>query len=287
MAKTNRSAPAASWPGHAGQLLSTRIRTRRLVSDVNPFTVRLKFHGDLSFFLKSKNAIVERQFREKTSIKDVIESCGVPHPEVDLILVNRQPVDFAYVVERDTDVDVYPVNMRILLPENRLQASHIEKFIADGHLGKLVRDLRLLGFDVVYDPSAEDRQLLRAMKIDNRALLTRDRRLLMHGIVRHGYYLRSQKPLEQTIEVLRRFDLFLAFAPFTRCLHCNALLEPVEKGEIIEELEPLTKIYYEQFRRCTGCGQIYWPGSHFDKLLARIEEIRASLTAEFQSENQT
>ena len=124
-------------------------------------------------------------------------------------------------------------------------------------------------------------------KIDNRALLTRDRRLLMHGIVRHGYYLRSQKPLEQTIEVLRRFDLFLAFAPFTRCLHCNALLEPVEKGEIIEELEPLTKIYYEQFRRCTGCGQIYWPGSHFDKLLARIEEIRASLTAEFQSENQT
>jgi Mut7-C ubiquitin/Mut7-C RNAse domain len=154
---------------------------------VNPFTVRLKFHGDLSFFLKSKNAIVERQFREKTSIKDVIESCGVPHPEVDLILVNRQPVDFAYVVERDTDVDVYPVNMRILLPENRLQASHIEKFIADGHLGKLVRDLRLLGFDVVYDPSAEDRQLLRAMKIDNRALLTRDRRLLMHGIVRHGY----------------------------------------------------------------------------------------------------
>jgi hypothetical protein len=125
---------------------------------VNPFTVRLKFHGDLSFFLKSKNAIVERQFREKTSIKDVIESCGVPHPEVDLILINRQPVDFAYVVERDTDVDVYPVNMRILLPENRLQASHIEKFIADGHLGKLVRDLRLLGFDVVYDPSAEDRQ---------------------------------------------------------------------------------------------------------------------------------
>ena len=219
----------------------------------------------------------------------MIESCGVPHPEVDLILADYQPVDFACVLNSDRAVDVYPVQWQrpTFFQENRLQTWHIERFIADGHLGKLVRDLRLLGFDVVYDPSAEDRQLLRAMKIDDRALLTRDRRLLMHGIVRHGYYLRSQKPLEQTIEVLRRFDLFLAFAPFTRCLHCNALLEPVEKGEIIEELEPLTKIYYEQFRRCTGCGQIYWPGSHFDKLLARIEEIRASLTAEFQSENQT
>ncbi len=254
---------------------------------MNAFTVHLKFHGDLSFFLKSKNATVERQFCEKTSVKDVIESCGVPHPEVDLILVNRQPVDFAHVIERETDVEVYPVNMRILLPENRLQTIHINTFIADGHLGKLVRDLRLLGFDVVYDTSAEDRQLLHAMKIDNRALLTRDRRLLMHGIVQHGYYLRSQKPLEQTIEVLRRFDLFSAFAPFTRCLHCNALLEQVEKSEIIDELEPLTKIYYQNFRRCTGCGQIYWPGSHFDKLLARIEGIRATLTAKRRSENQT
>ncbi len=252
---------------------------------MNPFTVCLKFHGDLSFFLKSNNAIVERQFREKTSIKDVIESCGVPHPEVDLILVDRQAVDFAYVVERDTEVGVYPINTRILLPENRLQTIHIKKFIADGHLGKLVRDLRLLGFDIVYDPAAEDRQLLSAMKSEERALLTRDRRLLMHAIVQHGYYLRSQNPLEQTIEVLRRFDLSSAFAPFTRCLHCNALLEQVEKSEVIEQLEPLTKIYYEQFRRCTGCGQIYWPGSHFDKLLARIEGIRATLTAEFQSES--
>jgi uncharacterized protein with PIN domain len=254
---------------------------------VNAFTVRLKFHGDLSFFLKSKKTTVERQFRERTSIKDVIESCGVPHPEVDLILVNRQPVDFVHVVERDTDVDVYPISLGTALPENRLQAIHISIFIADGHLGKLVRDLRLLGFNVLYDRAAEDRQLLRTMETDHRALLTRDRRLLMHGVVRHGYYLRSQKPLEQTIEVLRRFDLFPAIAPFTRCLHCNAPLERVEKSEVIEQLEPLTKIYYEQFRRCTGCGRIYWPGSHFDKLRARIEGIRATLTAGFRPQNQT
>lgn len=254
---------------------------------MNPFTVRLKFYGDLPFFLKSKNAIIERRLSEKTSIKDVIESCGVPHPEVDLILINSQSVAFTYIVDAETNVGVYPVTGRTLLAENRLQRHHMKKFIADGHLGKLVRDLRLLGFDILYDRAAEDRQLLGAIMSDERALLTRDRRLLMHRTVRHGYYLRSQNPLEQTIEVVRRFDLFSAFAPFTRCLTCNAFLEQVEKSEVTEQLEPLTKIYYEQFRRCTGCGRIYWPGSHFDKLRARIEGIRATLTAEFRPQNQT
>jgi uncharacterized protein with PIN domain len=279
-----------------------RIRKGELVSEVSSFTIRLSFHGDLAFFLKSKagNKIVERRLGEKTSVKDVIESCGVPHPEIDLILVKGQPVDFSHILECDEDVDVYPVQSQpTLFHENRLQAKGIDRFIVDVHLGKLARDLRLLGFDVVYDRDAQDRQLLAVMKIDNpeiigaregfrsRALLTRDRWLLMHKVVRHGYYPRSQDAAEQSIEVMRRFDLFSSIAPFTRCLRCNALLEKVEKGEVIEKLEPLTRIHYEQFRRCTGCGQIYWPGSHFDKLRARIEGIRAMLAAESRSENQT
>ncbi len=115
---------------------------------------------------------------------------------------------------------------------------------------------------------------------ENRALLTRDRRLLMHAIVRHGYYLRSQEPMEQTLEILRRFDLGSALAPFTRCLRCNTLLKPAKKAEVFDQLEPLTKIYYEQFRRCSGCGQVYWSGSHFAKLQKRIETIRSRLTGE-------
>ena len=247
---------------------------------MSPFTVRLTFQGDLAFFLKHKaGRTIERRLGERTSVKDVIESSGVPHPEVDLILANGQPVDFAAILTQDVEVDVYPPNETHspLFPENRLQVPHIEKFVADGHLGKLVRDLRLLGIDVAYDRDAEDRQLLDVAQADNRAILTRDRPLLMHASVRHGYYLRSQNPLEQTVEVLRRFDLFSALTPFTRCLHCNAPLKQVAKTEISEQLEPLTKIYYEQFRRCTGCGQIYWSGSHFEKLEARIAEIRQRL----------
>jgi uncharacterized protein with PIN domain len=217
-----------------------------------------------------------------------------------LILVNGQPVGFSHILECEQETDVYPIQSPLtLFPENRLQVRVINRFIADGHLGKLARNLRLLGFDVVYDRDAQDRQLLAALNIDDpeiigaredfrsRALLTRDRRLLMHKVVRHGYYPRSQDPAEQIIEVMRRFDLVSLIAPFTRCLRCNALLEKVEKADVMEKLEPLTRIHYEHFRRCPGCQQIYWPGSHFDKLRERIAGIRATLATECRSENQT
>ena len=246
------------------------------------FTIRLTFHGDLGFFRGSRpgGEIVERTLHEKTSVKDVIESCAVPHPEVGSILVDGQPVNFAHVVEKDAMVDVYPVqSLPTQFEKHQLQIHCIKRFVVDGHLGKLARNLRLLGFDVAYDQQAQDRQLLGVMESEDRALLTRDRRLLMHAIVKAGYCPRSQNSDEQTIEVIRRFDLFDSIAPFTRCLRCNAPLQEVAKADVIEKLEPLTKIYYERFRRCTGCGQIYWAGSHFSKLQKRLDEIRARFAA--------
>jgi len=247
---------------------------------VQPFKVRLRFHGDLNVFLGSKagDAVIERRLVEKTSIKDIIESCGIPHPEVDLILVDKQTAGFDQTLANDAKVQVFPVeNCGTFHTEKRLQAVGISRFVLDGHLGGLTRNLRLFGFDVAYDQNADDRQLLEVMARDNRALLTRDRRLLMHAIVQHGYYPRSQNADEQTVEVIRRFNLSELIAPFTRCLRCNAPLEEAAKAEIIDKLEPLTKIYYEQFRRCPGCGQIYWAGSHFEKLQKRIEKIQARL----------
>jgi uncharacterized protein len=245
---------------------------------VKPFKVRLRFHGDLNVFLRSKagDAVIERRLAEKTSIKDVIESCGVPHPEVDLILVDEQTVGFDHTLAKDAKVEVFPVENRdTYRTEKRLQTVGMVRFIADGHLGSLTRNLRLLGFDVAYCQNADDRRLLEVMVRESRALLTRDRRLLMHAIVQHGYWPRSQNADEQTIEVVRRFDLSELIAPFTRCLRCNAPLEAVAKADIVGKLEPLTKIYYDQFRRCPDCKQIYWSGSHFPKLQRRVEEIRS------------
>ena len=246
---------------------------------MKPFAVRLHFHGDLHFFLGSRtpSPTVDRMLIEKTSVKDVIEACAVPHPEVDLILIDGKPVDFTYLVGSNGEIDVYPPGIcSPLFREKRRQTTKLQRFVADGHLGGLTRNLRLLGFDVAYDRNADDRQLLRVMQTENRALLTRDRRLLMHAIVTSGYCPRSQNSNDQTVEVIRRFDLLALMAPFTRCVRCNASVQDVDKADIVDRLEPLTRIYYEQFRRCTGCGQIYWSGSHFAKLQKRLEQISAN-----------
>lgn len=245
------------------------------------FNVKLTFHGDLPLFLKSKSSQRERRLTERTSVKDIIEACGVPHTEVDLILIDGKPADFSHVLGSGSTIEVFPVNSSALTnsTENRLQVGNIRKFVADGHLGKLVRDLRLLGIDVRYKRDADDPQLVKISSAEDRALLTRDRRLLMHAAVRHGYYLRSQNPLDQTTEVVNRFNLANSLSPFSRCLLCNAILEPAEKEKVIHRLEPLTKIYYDQFRRCPECGQVYWSGSHFEKLQKRIEAIRTRITS--------
>lgn len=246
-------------------------------STANAFAIKFCFHGDLSFFLSSRlvePGVVEKSLREKTSIKDAIESCGVPHPEVDLILVNRAPVDFSHQLLADAEIDVFPAPAPPeLFAAFRLQQRGLKRFVADVHLGKLSRNLRLLGVDVVYDNEATDEALLVVMAQEQRALLTRDRRLLMHAVVRHGFCPRSHDSDEQIMEVIRRFDLAELAAPYTRCLQCNGLLQRVDKAEVFDELEPLTKMYYDEFRRCTECGKIYWPGSHFGKLQARLAKI--------------
>lgn len=243
-----------------------------------PFVVRLTFQGDLCVFLKQspRAQSLERKLKERTSIKDIIESCGVPHPEVDVIRCDNEAINFSHVIDKNSDIDVYPVGFTsIQSPSVHLQIREASRFVADVHLGTLTHHLRLLGLDVVAPHPADDRYLLEVMQQEERALLTRDRRLLMHSVVRTGFHPRSQDPNEQTVEVLRRFNLGKQLAPFSRCLHCNQLLQPVSKAEIIEQLEPLTRKYYDEFRRCRGCGRIYWRGSHFDKLLLRVEEFRS------------
>jgi uncharacterized protein len=244
------------------------------------FSVEVSFYGDLGFFVKDKDRShpAWRILTHKTSVKDVIESFGVPHPEVDLIL-NGQPVDFSFHLEADTALDVYPMSTK-LFATSRLQARDVRAFVADGHLGKLTRNLRLLGVDVRYNRDADDSELLATMAQDNRALLTRDRRLLMHRAVSTGYFPRSQHPIAQTVEVIERFELTRSLAPFVRCLRCNGLLAAVSKETVIDHLKPLTRLYYNDFQRCPQCGQCYWRGSHVAKLEKLVESILNQIASE-------
>ena len=269
--------------------------------------VKLTFSANLRMFLHrglSSQNLIRRRLAEKTAVKDVIEACGVPHPEVDLILSAdmldgpQRMVDFGWPVQTHVRVAIFgvPAPANVFPGAPRLQTKQWSRFIADGHLGKLARNLRLLGLDTAYERDADDRRLLEIMAVENRALLTRDRRLLMHSIVRHGYAPRSADAEEQTREVLRRFELSrdsVHLAPYSRCLRCNALLICVAKADVLDRLssEPLTLRYYDEFRRCTGCGAIYWAGTHSEKLAARLERLtdsggrpQAVLQAELRSQ---
>lgn len=243
-------------------------------------SVLIWFHDGLDYFLKPdqrRHQPIRRTVDCRTAVKDLIESCGIPHSEVDLILVDKRRVDFPFRIENDCITDVYPFSSE--RTSSGLQSRGIRGFVADGHLGKLVRDLRLLGIDVAYRNDADDRDLLTIMQREKRALLTRDRLLLMHRIVENGFFPRSQTPFEQTVETIRRFELAPALAPFIRCLRCNGILNRTEKEAVIDQLEPLTRLYYDDFTKCPSCGQTYWRGSHMEKLETRVANILARVAA--------
>jgi uncharacterized protein with PIN domain len=209
----------------------------------------------------------------------MIESLGVPHTEVDLILANGQSVDFAYRVQQGDRISVYPEFQSIDMPPYaRLRPLPLpeSRFVADTHLGRLAANLRMLGFDTLYRNDYVDEDLARISANENRILLTRDRGLLMRAVVMRGCYLRSTKPAEQLVELLQRFDLARAIKPFLRCMRCNEVLRPIPKGTIHGRLLPHTRQHFSEFYNCPQCGRIYWKGSHYQRMRRFIDSVIVS-----------
>lgn len=244
-----------------------------------PVRPHIRFYGDLNDLVSNRSSdkkIVERHLSEPTSVKDLIEGCGVPHTEVDFILVNDAPVDFSYLVSGEERISVYPFFNDLDLPESeRLQWVKPDSllFLADVNLGKLAKHLRLAGFDTAYRNDATDSDLIEQMLEEHRILLTRDRKLLMRNAVEVGYLPRSDDPTRQLEEVFKRFDLYDEVQPYTRCVNCNGMLESVPKESVIDRLEPLTKKYFNKFSRCPDCGKVYWKGSHRNRLDSTIKQL--------------
>jgi hypothetical protein len=237
-----------------------------------------RFYAELNDFLPPgrRQVCFAHCIKERASIKDAIESLGVPHPEVDLILVNGESVDFSYLVQSGDRISVYPLHVSIdvsTISRVRPQPLRQIRFVLDIHLGKLATYLRLLGFDVLYQNDYQDEELACLSSREERILLTRDRGLLKRSVVVYGYCVRESDPLQQVIEVLRRFDLFGAIAPLQRCLRCNGLLQPVSKEAIGDRLPPLTRKYYNDFSICQACAQIYWKGAHYERIQGLIDRI--------------
>jgi uncharacterized protein with PIN domain len=236
-----------------------------------------RFYEELNDFLrpKQRKQTLVYRFNGNPGIKDPIEVLGVPHTEVDLIVVNGESVGFDYRLKNADRVAVYPVFESFdITPIVRLREAPLRAtaFVADVNLGKLARLLRLFGFDTLFANSLDDREIVAVSVEQGRIILTRDRRLLYAKAVTHGYWVRAVNPLEQLAEVVKRFDLADQLRPFSRCTACNALIEPVEKQAVLDLLEPKTRLYYERFYRCPACGKVYWEGSHIDHMRQRFGE---------------
>jgi hypothetical protein len=171
-----------------------------------------RFHGELNDFLpkRQKHSPIIHDFDWRASIKDMIESLGVPHAEIDVLLVNQQSVDFAYLVQGGDQIDIYsqfgavdhPDKLRLRPPSNGRA-----RFILDTHLGRLAAYLRMLGFDTLYRNDYPDDELAQVSNAETRILLTRDVGLLKRSLVTYGYFVRYSNPRLRLQERLRRYHL--------------------------------------------------------------------------------
>lgn len=240
--------------------------------------IQLRFYEELNDFLtKDKRKVsFHHTILPGATVKDVIESFGVPHTEVDLILVNGISIDFNYQLQNNDSISVYPTFESLdISPVIKLRPKPLRqsRFILDVHLGKLARRLRLLGFDTVYENNFNDQEIVQRSVAENRIILTRDVGLLKNKIITHGYWMRQTDPEKQVKEIVQRFDLIKQCNPFTRCLKCNGLLHAVEKQNIQNKLLPHTNKYYQYFVQCQQCLKLYWQGSHYQKLKKWCDNI--------------
>jgi uncharacterized protein with PIN domain len=256
-------------------------------------------HGDLNDFLRPRHGgavtdgpvtRLEQRFEGHPAVKDLLEAVGVPHPEIAAITVNGAAAGFAHPMRDGDTVEAWPsaeaaglelTTVRSLATARSTGPGDPElpaepAFVVDGHLGRLAAYLRMLGFDTWYRNDADDDRLAAVSASEGRILLTRDRGLLKRGIVERGAWVRSDQPFEQLVEVVRRFGLAGCWQPFGRCIRCNHALVEASRAEVLDRLEPLTRIHYDDFRRCPGCEAVYWKGSHHARMERLIDRVRAA-----------
>jgi uncharacterized protein with PIN domain len=239
-------------------------------------TATFRFYGELNDFLAPARR--QREFAcpcaQKASAKHMIEALGVPHTEVELVLVNGTPALFNHLLSDGERVAAYPRFASLdvaTLPPLRERLAAAPRFVADAHLGGLARLLRMAGFDTLYDNNIADDEIETLAITDARTVLTRDRELLKRRGIVHGRYLHALRPADQLLEAVDRFSLRASAAPFSLCLHCNAPLHTVDKAQVLEQLPDAVRASHQEFSTCELCHRVYWKGSHWKRMSALLE----------------
>ena len=239
--------------------------------------VYFRFYEELNDHLPEEMRKVwfEYPLKDRISVQEAISSLGVPPAEVDLILVNQLSKGFDYILQDEDRISVYPVFELFDISEiSELREKPLReiRFICDVHLGKLSRYMRMLGFDTLYSNQYTNEQIIQIATEEKRIILSRNCRLIRDKRVTHSYWVRSSDPLEQIRDLVNKLDLSNSIDPLTRCMECNGILVPVDKQQILPQLEPRTANYFNEFFRCNTCAHIYWKGSHFENMLGFIDQ---------------
>ncbi|MDX1303024.1 Mut7-C RNAse domain-containing protein [Photobacterium sp.] len=240
-----------------------------------------RFYQELNDFLlqKQRKRTFSYAFSGNPSVKDTIEAIGVPHTEIDVILVNGESVGFEYQMQGGEYVSVYPEFESVsIIPLVHLRSPppRETKFVVDVNLGKLAIKLRLLGFDTLYRKDFSDSEIVKRSLDEKRIILTRDKGIFKYRAVTHGYWVRSDDPKRQLREVITRLQLENRFRPFTRCSNCNEQLHPVESWRLKGRIPDDILLFSDGFMECEGCEKIYWRGSHYDRICKWIDQLKVN-----------
>jgi uncharacterized protein len=241
-----------------------------------------RFYEELNDFLPWQRRKRDFDYRcaRAATVKNAIEALGVPHTEVELILVNGESVDFGYLVSDGDRISVYPKFEALDIREHlrvRDEPLRQARFIADAHLGGLARLLRMLGFDTLYSNAFSDEQIRVTSRIEGRVVLTRDRELLKCRTITHGCFVHTLRPRAQLREVVERLQLAASAKPFTLCLHCNLPLTRIDKDAIADRLPQGVSAFYQSYFWCEGCDRVYWRGSHWLRMRQLLEGLCPTL----------
>lgn len=228
---------------------------------------RFRFHGDLERFLRAgqRQAPLDYTCARAATLKNAIEALGVPHTEVGRIQVNGEPATLQRTVREDDLVEVFPWE--------KIGSDPILAFLADAHLGGLARFLRMLGIDTLHENAFTDEEIRRIAEEEKRIVLSRDRELLKCREIERGCYVRALKPEAQLREVAARYGLAASARPFTLCLNCNVPLEPVEKSAVAHRVPQQVLLVQDRFTRCARCDGVFWPGSHYRRMLEALKPV--------------
>ncbi|MEE8552607.1 MAG: Mut7-C RNAse domain-containing protein [Desulfobacterales bacterium] len=240
--------------------------------------VTFRFYEELNDFLPKhrRKTDFEAKFKGKRSIKDMIEALGVPHTEIDLILVNGNSVDFNYILQDEDRVSVYPVFESLNITDvTQLRKIPLRrnKFLADINLGNIVKYMRVLGLDLYYDSLLSTREIIEISKRENRVILTKSRKLLKFKDVSHVIFIRPGTTTEQIRLIIDYLDIKDNIKPFSRCLRCNTLLNNVLKEKILDRIPPKTKEFCDEYVQCKSCDKIYWKGTQFINMKKVVKQI--------------